>query len=233
MLSGQLIKDFIHGHLSYQFAVHGDGVEALPTGVRCWSVACPRAAVPQPVVNRPVRALSGPVTLPTRSALGWPPPGRRVTQVGIAAHIARLRAVIGHELLLLPSVSVLPVDGAGRVLLVRHSGHDDGWGVLGGAVDVGESPAAAAIRETREEIGADVHLVRLVDVLGGPDYEVSYPNGDRTAYVTAVYEARIITGSPAPGDGELSELAWFTPGQLPGLQLSRFSRALLRAAGRL
>jgi hypothetical protein len=40
---------------------------------------------------------------------------------------------------------------------------------------------------TREEIGADVQLVRLLDVLGGPDYEVSYPNGDRVAYVTAVY----------------------------------------------
>ena len=112
--------------------------------------------------------------------------------MGIAAHIARLRAVLGHELLLLPSVSVLPVDEAGRVLLVR-----------------------------------------LVDVLGGPDFEVSYPNGDRTAYVTAVYEAHIIRGSPAPGDGELSELAWFTLGQLPGLHLSRFSRALLHTAGRL
>ena len=95
--------------------------------------------------------------------------------MGIAAHIARLRAVLGHERLLLPSVSVLPVDEAGRVLLVRHAGHDDGWGVLGGAVDVGESPAAAAVREAREEISADVQLVRLVDVLGGPDFEVSYP----------------------------------------------------------
>jgi hypothetical protein len=46
-----------------------------------------------------------------------------------------------------------------------------------------------------------------VDALGGPGYEVRYPNGDRTAYVTAVYEARIVTDSPAPGDGELSELA--------------------------
>jgi 8-oxo-dGTP pyrophosphatase MutT (NUDIX family) len=48
-------------------------------------------------------------------------------------------------------------------------------------VDVGESPAAAAVREAREEISADVQLVRLVDVLGGSDFEVSYPNGDRTA----------------------------------------------------
>jgi ADP-ribose pyrophosphatase YjhB (NUDIX family) len=153
--------------------------------------------------------------------------------VGVAAHIARLRAVVGHELLLLPSVSVLPVDDSGRILLVRHAGHDDGWGILGGAVEPGESPATAAIREAREEISVDIQLGRLLDVLGGPDYEVTYPNGDRVAYVTAVYEARIIKGSPAPGDGELSEIAWFAPEDLPGLPLSRFARALLHATRRL
>jgi 8-oxo-dGTP pyrophosphatase MutT (NUDIX family) len=140
---------------------------------------------------------------------------------------------VGHELLVLPSVSVLPVDKAGRVLMVLHAGHDDGWGILGGAVEPGESPAAAAVREAREEIGVDVELVRLLDVLGGPDYEVSYPNGDRVAYVTAVYEARIVAGSPAVSDGELSDLAWFGTGDLPGLGLSRFARALLSATGRL
>jgi hypothetical protein len=70
-------------------------------------------------------------------------------------------------------------------------------------------------------------------VLGGPDYEVSYPNGDRTAYVTAVYEAAIIDGSPAVRDDELSDLAWFTRPQLAGLELSGFARALLSAAGYL
>ena len=153
--------------------------------------------------------------------------------MSISAHLARLRAVVGHDLLLLPSVSVLPVDQAGRLLLVRHAGHDDGWGVLGGAVELGESPAEAAVRETREEIGVDVRLVRLLDVLGGPDYEVSYPNGDRTAYVTAVYEAAITNGSPAVSDGELTDIAWFTREQLPRLELSRFSRALLSATGYL
>lgn len=100
-------------------------------------------------------------------------------------------------------------------------------------MDPGESPAAAAIREAREEIGADLELLRLLDVLGGPDYEVSYPNGDRTAYVTAVYEARIRNGSPAPADGELAEVAWFTPAELAALRLSRFARVLLHATGRL
>jgi len=153
--------------------------------------------------------------------------------MGISAHIARLRAAVGHDLLLLPSVSVLPVDQAGRLLLVRHAGHHDGWAVLGGAVEVGESPAEAAVRETREETGLEVRLVRLLDVLGGPDYQVRYPNGDRTAYVTAVYEAAILPGCPAACDDELSDVAWFTPGQLADLGLSRFARAPLSATGYL
>jgi ADP-ribose pyrophosphatase YjhB (NUDIX family) len=151
----------------------------------------------------------------------------------MSAHIGRLRAAVGHDLLLLPSVSVLPVNAAGQVLLVRHAGHDDGWAVLGGAVEVGESPAKAAVREAREEIGAEVRLLGLLDVLGGPDYEVIYPNGDRAAYVTAVYEAEIISGAPSVADGELSEVAWFSAAELTQLTLGRLSHALLAAIGRI
>jgi ADP-ribose pyrophosphatase YjhB (NUDIX family) len=153
--------------------------------------------------------------------------------VGIAPHIARLRAVVGHELLLLPSVALLPVDEAGRLLLVQETGHNDGWHVMGGAVDMGESPAEAAVREAREEMGVGVRLVRLLDVVGGPGFEVHYPNGDRVAYVSAVYEVEIIDGTPAPADGELSEVAWFTPAELQSLELNPFARATLRATGHL
>jgi ADP-ribose pyrophosphatase YjhB (NUDIX family) len=157
-----------------------------------------------------------------------------LARVVISAHIARLRAAIGHELILLPSVSVLPIDEAGRLLLVRHAAHPDGWAVLGGAVDLGESPAQAAVREAREEIGADIRLIRLLDVLGGPDYQVTYPNGDMAAYVTAVYAAEIVDGIPGVADDdELCDIAWFAPAELPALQLTRLSRALLHAAGHL
>ncbi len=105
--------------------------------------------------------------------------------------------------------------------------------MLGGAIEFGESPAQTAVRETREEIGVEIRLTRLLDALGGPDYEVSYSNGDRAAYVTTVYEAEITSGLPAPADGELTEVAWFHPGQLPDLQLNRFARALLAATGHL
>ena len=156
-----------------------------------------------------------------------------MARVGISAHIARLRAAVGHDLLLVPSVTVLLFDEAGRVLLVRHAGHHDEWGVVGGAIEIGESPAQAAVREAGEEIGAEVRLVRLLDVLGGPDYQVSYPNGDHTAYVTAVYAAELAGGVLRPDGSEVIGLAWFAREELAGLALSRFARAVLLATRHL
>ncbi|MFD4209516.1 NUDIX domain-containing protein [Micromonospora tulbaghiae] len=153
--------------------------------------------------------------------------------MAVSSYVARLRAVIGHELIQMPSVSVVVVDDRARILLVRHAEDGNGWAVPGGAVDIGESPAQAAVREIREEIGVQISRPRLLDVLGGPDYEVTYPNGDRVAYVTAVYQATIADGEPIPDHEEISELDWFTPPQLAGADLNRFSRALLRATGHL
>lgn len=141
--------------------------------------------------------------------------------VGIPGHVARLRAVIGHDLLVLPSVSVLITDRARRLLLARHAGHHDGWGTPGGIVEPEESPADAAIREAREEMGVAIRLRGLLDVLGGPDFTVTYPNGDRVSYVTVVYQAEITDGIPVADLDELSDVAWFTPQELTGLALNR------------
>jgi ADP-ribose pyrophosphatase YjhB (NUDIX family) len=142
----------------------------------------------------------------------------------MSEHVRRIRQRIGSELLILPSVSVLVRDDDDRVLLVRHA--DSGrWGLIGGAVEVDERPEAAAVRETREEAGVVIELTGLVTVLGGPAFRVTYPNGDRAAYVSAVYEARVSGGTPRPDHDETVEVGWFRPEDLPGADLGPLARA--------
>jgi ADP-ribose pyrophosphatase YjhB (NUDIX family) len=145
----------------------------------------------------------------------------------ISPHIRDLREKVGHSLLLLPSTAVLPKDDAGRLLLVRLV--DTGnWATIGGAVEPNESPRDSAIREAEEEAGVGVALGAILGVLGGPDYRVTYPNGDESAYVVTVFDARVVDGTPRPDDDETSEVGWFPSEDLPLEEMGQLTRALFR-----
>jgi ADP-ribose pyrophosphatase YjhB (NUDIX family) len=63
-------------------------------------------------------------------------------------------------------VGVLLVDEAGRVLLtLRERPPEAGcWSIVGGKVDYLETLEQCAVRETREEVGVEIRLVRLLCV---------------------------------------------------------------------
>jgi ADP-ribose pyrophosphatase YjhB (NUDIX family) len=147
--------------------------------------------------------------------------------VAISPYIERLRQAVGHELLVLPSVAVLPRDADGRLLLVRTVDYGQ-WAVIGGAIEPDESPEDAAVRESREEAGIEVELRGIVAVLGGPQYRVIYPNGDQTSYVSTVFDAAVTGGSPRADGEETSAVAWWAVDQLPYDEMSDFTRALVR-----
>jgi 8-oxo-dGTP pyrophosphatase MutT (NUDIX family) len=141
-------------------------------------------------------------------------------------YVRRVRELIGKDLLLLPSVSVLVQDEDHRLMLVQHA--DSGlWGLIGGAVEVDERPDEAAIRETEEETGLRVELTRLVTTLGGPRYRVTYPNGDEAAYVTIVYEAQVSGGVQKPDGDEVLDLGWFGRKDLEKIELGTIAQATL------
>jgi 8-oxo-dGTP diphosphatase len=135
--------------------------------------------------------------------------------VGLSDYLRGVRARAGHELLLLPAVSAIVVDVAGRVLL--HRSRDTGaWHTLGGVLEPGETPAAATVREVFEETGVTVAIERLVGVYTTP--EVHYPNGDRAMYVVTAFRCRVVAGEPIVNDDESLEVRYFAPDELPTLR---------------
>jgi ADP-ribose pyrophosphatase YjhB (NUDIX family) len=150
--------------------------------------------------------------------------------VAIAPYVRRLRELVGTELLVLPSAAVLPRNATGRVLLVRIIDTGE-WAVIGGAIEPDESPEHAAIREAEEEAGVTLELGPILAVLGGPEFRITYPNGDQTSYVSTVFTATVTGGSPRPDGDETSEVQWWDAEQLPYDEMSDFTRALLAAVG--
>ena len=130
--------------------------------------------------------------------------------------IVKLRAKIGHDLLLVPAASAVVINAAGQILLQRR-GDSGEWGLPGGFIEPGEEPAAAAVREVYEETGVRVRVERVSGVYGGADLFVDYPNGDRSAFIAICFVCLPIAGEPRPDGDETLEAAYFPPNALPEL----------------
>ena len=139
--------------------------------------------------------------------------------MAISPYLAGIRARIGNDLLLTPAAGIALFDGAGRLLLARHV-HSGRWGTPGGAVEPGESPREAAVREFEEETGMRVAGCTLIGAYGGPEFVVRYPNGDLMAYVLTLYGARSASGAVTLQADELLEVGWFTEPEAMALDLS-------------
>ena len=147
--------------------------------------------------------------------------------VGMSDYVRGLREKIGNDFLLMPSVAALIRDGDGRILFVQHV--EGRWQLPGGAVDPGERPAEAMQRECLEEAGIEVEPIGIAGVFGGPEYRITYSNGDETGWVVTVFEARIVAGGPAPSDDETQAVGWYSLDELAELELAPATRATLLA----
>jgi 8-oxo-dGTP pyrophosphatase MutT (NUDIX family) len=144
----------------------------------------------------------------------------------ISDYLRGLRARVGGDLLLVPSVSGVVLDAAGRVLLVRHA-NGNVWVIPGGAVDPDENPADAVVREVWEETGVHVVPTGLLGVFGGPEFRVRYANGDETAYVMATFECRPLGGALRPDGEETLEVRYVAASELASLHLPEWMRIVL------
>jgi len=108
---------------------------------------------------------------------------------------------------LVPSVNVIVANDAGEILMIRRSDNDN-WAVSGGAIDLGESVAQAAVRETREESGIDCEITGVVGIYSDPKHVILYTsNGEVRQEFSIVLTARVVSGQPTPSS-ETSEVRW-------------------------
>ena len=117
-------------------------------------------------------------------------------------------------------VSVIAVDGRGRVLLVRHGYGSGRWSLPGGGLGRREAPEACAKREMREELGCALEDLELI-----AQFEEQLYGAFHRAFV---FTARL-AGEPRPDGREVIEIGWFALDALPP-GLARPARERLQMA---
>jgi 8-oxo-dGTP pyrophosphatase MutT (NUDIX family) len=125
---------------------------------------------------------------------------------------------------LVPAAGVLAVDGEGRLLLQRRRDTRQ-WAIPMGRMELGETPAACAVRETFEETGVQVEVTGLLGIYSDPGYVVAYDDHDdpsRYGEVRQEFEitllGRPIGGAPTEND-EADAVRWFHPEELSALDI--------------
>jgi ADP-ribose pyrophosphatase YjhB (NUDIX family) len=92
---------------------------------------------------------------------------------------------------LVPSVNVIVVNGEGSILLIRRTDNRN-WAVPGGAVDLGESVAQAAVRETLEETGIECEVTGIAGIYSDPRHVILYTsNGEVRQEFSIVLTTRL------------------------------------------
>jgi ADP-ribose pyrophosphatase YjhB (NUDIX family) len=95
---------------------------------------------------------------------------------------------------MVPSVNVAVVNEAGDILMIRCTDNGN-WALPGGAIDLGESVAQAAIRETRGETGIDCEVTGIVGIYSDPRHVILYTsNGEARQEFSIVLTARPSAG---------------------------------------
>jgi len=153
----------------------------------------------------------------------------------IAARIPQQRTVHFHDpeapkaSVIVPSVFVAVQGRGGRLLLVRRC--DSGtWELPGGRVDIGETAAEAAVRETAEESGVHVLVTGLVGVFTDPNLVVRALDGEVRQQFVVIFRARVLSGTPHGDLHETSDAAWVAFADLPHLVIEPHMRVWMEHA---
>ena len=127
-----------------------------------------------------------------------------------------LRQFVGTAPLILMGASALIFDDRQRVLLGLR-GDNRLWGMPAGQMELGETPAGTAVRETYEELGLQIRVTKLLGVFTGSNAFHTYPDGNQVQVAGARFLAEVIGGELKPDGEETLDAQWFALDHLPAM----------------
>lgn len=136
----------------------------------------------------------------------------------MSPYYQRIRDKLGQGLILYPAAGAVIPDAEGRILL-QSKNHEPGWFLPGGAIEPGEHPEEALVREVEEETGLIVRPEKIVLMIGGERYRYEYPHGDKVEIVGPIYQCSIVRETGGPLDDETRSLEYFSREDLPELSM--------------
>jgi ADP-ribose pyrophosphatase YjhB (NUDIX family) len=125
-----------------------------------------------------------------------------------------LRKKFGSNLIFMPAVVGIIRNDSDEILFGRKH-NEEIWGLIAGAIEIGETPSQAVYREVLEETGLKVRPESIIGVFGGEKHRFIYQNGHQVEYLTIVFDCKIIGGELQPDNDEIFELKFFKEMEVP------------------
>ena len=132
--------------------------------------------------------------------------------------------------LLVPSTAIVLNDNK-EILLAKRSYENDPinryhdyWGLPGGRIEENEQPNEAAIRETKEETGANIILLSDQPIV------MSCIEATGNHVIKLAYIAKYVDGKIGTKDKGTSDVKWFSKESINGLQTTPLTKELIERA---
>lgn len=129
-------------------------------------------------------------------------------------YVKALRKHIGHAPIMGTAGGIIIENSKGEILLQKRTDNAC-WGIIGGAMELGESIEETVLREAWEEAGIRPVNMTLFGIYTGKDRFITYPNGDICYVTSIVFKSAGYEGEIRDQESEVLEHRFFTRDSIP------------------